>query len=1096
MKKLSNKNRSKKSVLKFDLKMKLTTLFFILTLIGLHAKNGYSQKAKVTINVENATIRQVIDNIETSTKFKFIYKTKSVDLERKVSLKAKKQNVKIILSTLFNGTNTTYKLQGTQIILRARTTKAKPVQKQNSKQNQDLLKVTGIVLDNNGQPLPGANILEKLTNNGTLTNFDGEYSINVSSTNATLVISYVGFETKEISVDNQKKIDITLSPDTQSLDAVVVVGYGVQRRSDITGAVSSIATERLEEKPNNNFAQALQGSVAGVNIVSNSAGAEGNDVSILIRGRNSITANNQPLIVLDDVPFNGSISEINTADIASIEILKDASSAAIYGARGSNGVILITSKKGKLGKPRVSYDGFSGIQTLSNAPDYLTGAEFYDYKNTREPGTITDSEQAIFDAGEGVDWFDLTTRTGFKQQHTLSFSGRNENLNYYLSGTYLDVTGVAVNDDFSRISTRMNIEAKIGEWFTIGTKTQLAMADRGGVEADFEIVGQTNPLTTAFEENGDLTIYPWPEDVFFGNPLQSTLAINRDKNYSIFSNNYVIIDFPFPGLQYKLNTGVEYSGRDIATYYYGQNTKIGLEARGRADTQNRLRTNHLVENILSYNKTFGRHNIFATALYSYQNTVDDRRRLVATGFPNDVRTYYQANQADLLVPSNSYAETTLISGLLRLNYGYDDRYLVTLTTRRDGFSGFGEDNKYGNFPSVAVAWNISNEAFLRQNNTVNSLKLRFSYGENGNQAINAYETLSKLTDFRRGYLEGETTVPGYAPESLANSILGWESTTSANIGLDYGLFNNRITGSLEFYESNTERLLLNRQISPVAGVITVDRVDNRSIILQNIGKTRNKGFEFSINANVIQKRDFKWNINANVSYIKNEIRELYGDGNDDILNQWFIGQPIRVNYAYQFDGIFQEGDDIANSAQPDAQPGYPKIVDQNGDGNIDADNDRVVIGQRDPDFLTGLNMLFSYKNFSLDIFSYSAHGFTKYQSLLRDQVQSGVRLNTIRKNWWTPENPTNEYWANDVDANPRGVRIYEDGSFWRLRDVTLSYNLPRNFLDDIGLNSFTLYFTGRNLATITSYTGLDPELSDDREIPLQKEFIFGLNFGF
>ncbi len=907
--------------------------------------------------------------------------------------------------------------------------------------------------------IPGVNIIIKGTTNGTTTDIEGNYNLEVQS-DAVLVFSSVGFVSEEAPVGNRSIIDLVMTPDITALDEIVVVGYGTQKKSDITGSVASLSNERLEMVPNTNIAQALQGAIPGVSIVSNSAGAEGNDMAILIRGRNSITASNSPLIVMDGMPYSGSISEINPTDVESIEVLKDASASAIYGSRGANGVILITSKQGKSGKPKINYDGFYGIQKIASLPDFLTPSEFYEFKNTREEGSMTDSEEALFQSGGGTDWLDVTTQNGHKQQHTLSVSGGAENIKYYLSGSYLDVEGVAVNDLFKRYSSRFNLEADITNWLTIGTNTQLSLSDRSGIPSSWSggVDGAfwMNPLSTSHDENGDLTIYPWPEEVYWGNPLAPTLAASSDKTYKIFSNNFVSIDFPFaPGLSYKLNTGIEYANRARANYY-GRDTKSGLEDQGNADTRNSVGTNLIVENIVNYTREFGKHNIFVTGLYSYQNDEFTEHRLESQGFPNDVLTWYQANVGNLIEPSYRYDEYTIISSMLRVNYGYDSRYLLTLTARRDGFSGFGSDTKWGNFPSVALGWNITNEAFMANASVASTLKLRLSYGKNGNQAVGAYETLARLSE--RSYLDGSTTAPGYVPSKLGNPLLGWESTSSFNVGVDYGFLGDRIQGSIDMYQSSTDALLLDREISPVHGITEVT---------QNIGETKNTGLEFALMANVINKGDFSWDISGNFSYMKNEIVDLYGDGLDDVLNNWFIGEPIRVNYQYEFDGVYQEGDDFENAPLPNVEAGHAKIVDQNLDTLIDADNDKIIIGQRDPKFIAGLNMTFKYKSFSLNIFSHSAHGMTRYNSLKRDDVWGDVRRNTTQKNWWTPENPSNEYWANNIDANPRGVRIYENASFWRLKDVTLSYDLPVGVLDKMGFDRFRLYFTGRNLLTVT-----------------------------
>jgi len=956
------------------------------------------------------------------------------------------------------------------------------------------VRITGTVTSSDdSSPLPGVNVVVQGTTTGTITDLDGEYELSVPE-GGTLVFSYIGYVTQAIQLSGQTNIDLVLQLDIQALDEIVVVGYGTQKKSDITGSVASVPDERLQQVPAVNTAQILQGSVPGLTVITNTAGAEQNDMSVLVRGRNSIEASNTPLVILDGIPYNGSVSEVIPTDIESIEILKDASAAAIYGSRGSNGVILITTKKGKTGKPTINYNGYFSLQKIANMPDYLSGSEFYDYKNEREPGSITDSEEALYQSGDYTDWIDATTQTGYKQQHSISISGGTDRVNYYVSGTFLDVKGVAVNDLFKRYSTRINVEAKVTKWLTIGTNTQLSLTDRAGFTASWD-GGQDgafymNPLTQGFNDDGSPTIYPWPEDNYWGNPLQPTLADSKDNAYRAMTNNYLIVDLPFvPGLQYRLNTGIEYGHRE-RNEYYGRNTKWGFESQGEADTRNQVDNNYVVENILSYTRDIGVHNIFLTGLYSFQSDVYEEHRIESFGFPNDVLTWYQANVGNLVEPSADYEKQNLISQMLRANYSFDSRYLVTLTGRRDGYSGFGDNRKWGFFPSVALGWNIGNEGFFSGVSFINQLKLRASYGQNGNQAVGPYETLARLSE--RSYLDGTLTAPGYRPTELGNPDLGWETSTTFNAGIDFAILASKVSGSLEVYNTDTEDLLLDRQISSVHGITS---------ITQNIGQTNNKGLELGVFAYPVSKTNFKWNISGTFSYNKNKIVSLYGnldeDGNelDDILNRWFIGEPIRVNYSRVIDGTWQQGDDIVNSPQPTAEPGFARVRDANGDMKID-DEDRIILGQRDPKTLYSLTNVLTYKDFTLTIFMYGVTGVTKQNTLKVDDVWGEVRRNTTKKNWWTPENPTNEYYANHIDAKTEGGNYYENASFFRVKDVSLAYDLPVNFQQKVGFSRFRVYIAARNLMTITEYGGMDPELDSQRDIPLEREYLIGLILGF
>jgi TonB-linked SusC/RagA family outer membrane protein len=966
--------------------------------------------------------------------------------------------------------------------------------------------ITGTVTDEDRAPLPGATVQVKGAVQGTTTNADGKYSVDVNSTNDILVFSFVGFITQEIPVQNQTVINAALSPDILGLQEVIVVGYGTQKRSDITGTVASLPKERLEMAPNLNIAQAIQGSVAGVMIQNTSAGAQP-DQTILVRGRNSITANNDPLIIVDGIPYGGQVTDINPNDVQSIEVLKDASAAAIYGSRGANGVILITTKEGIVGKTSFSYEGKYSISDVTKVNRMLTGPEFYDFKMTRNAAAMTLSEEQVYQDGTWTDWTKLATRMGQTQEHNLSVSGGFNNTKYYIGGGITDIKGVAKNDDFRRLTSRINVETKLTDWLSVGTRTQLSFDDASGAEANFEVSLETNPLGLAYDEYGNYTIFPWPDNIIVGNPLGPLLYDDLNKSYQILTNNYVAIDVPFiQGLSYRLNTGVRMRFTDRAQYR-GRDTQSGLADLGRASISNSVSSSTVIENILSYTREFGDHTIFATALYSYEGNNGKTNSLNATKFPNDFLSWYAAAQATNVMPSNSFSESALVSQMLRLNYSFASRYLVTLTVRRDGFSGFGEDTKWGTFPSVALGWNLANEGFFPLKNLFNELKLRGSYGLNGNQAIGAYESLSQFIVANN--IAGSETVIGYKPAKMGVANLGWESSATMNLGLDFGLFENRISGNINWYLTNTSDLLLDRSISVIHGITPNTHLPSwvHPAVTENIGKTRNTGVELVINSRNIVRSKFQWSTTGNLSFNKNEIVSLYGvlDENgkevDDISNGWFIGQPIRVNYDYVWDGVWQL-DEVAEAATYGSQPGYVKLKDIDGNGVLDA-NDRQIIGQVDPKLLWGLTNTFSYSNFTLSIFMHGVSGSTVENYLMNDNVQGAeVRYNTLKKNWWTPTNPTNDWVMNaELANNMSGFSgtIYEKPDFVRIKDVSLSYDLPKSMISKIGLSRLRFYVTGRNLVTFTKWTGMDPDLVDEdsqQDIPMQKEYVFGLSLGF
>ena len=965
--------------------------------------------------------------------------------------------------------------------------------------------ITGTVTDETGAPLPGATVQVKGTTEGTTTGVDGKYSLDVSSRAVTLVFSFIGYIAQEVPVQNRSVVDVILKAEITGLDEVVVVGYGTQKKSDITGTVASLPKERLEMAPNLNITQAIMGAVPGVIIQTSSAGADP-DLSIMIRGRSSISADNSPLIIVDGIPYAGSMSDINPKDINSVEILKDASAAAIYGSRGSNGVILISTKEGVTGKTVFSYDGKYGVSQFIKKYDFLDGPEFYDFKMTRDPAYIYQTETDNLAEGVSTDWFSLALRRGQSQEHNVSVSGGFNDTKFYIGAGLTDIKGVARGDNFRRVTTRLNIETKLFDWLAVGTRTQLNYDDASGREVSWYGAMIANPLGKPYDENGNYLIYPIPENITITNPLTNLAYDDLDKSYQILSNNYLNVDVPFiKGLTYRLNTGVRTRFTDAARYG-GVNTYNGFRSQGESSSSNSLSSNVVLENIFNYNRTLGNHTIFLTGLYSYETNTSKSNSLSAEQFPNDFLSWYGVSQAALVSPSTSYRNSALISQMFRANYSYNSRYLATFTIRRDGFSGFGEDTKWGIFPSFALGWNISNENFFPLKNVFNTLKLRTSYGLNGNQAISPYSSLPKFTV--ASIMSGTEAQVGYKPMVLGVANLGWESAKTFNIGLDFGLFKDRVTGTIDWYKKNTFDLLLNRSISVIHG-LTESTTDDwiHPAVTQNIGQTQNTGFEFSINSRNVVRQKFQWLTNGNFSFNKNKITSLYGikdpatgKENDDISNGWFIGQPVRVIYDYVWDGIWQLGDEEA-AAVYGSQPGFVKLKDLNNDGKLD-DKDRQIIGQLDPKILWGLTNTLIYGNFSVSFFFHGVTGITAHNDRMNDSVQEDLRYNTIKKNWWTPENPSTDWYMNRKMADQmsgHGATLYESANFIRLKDVSIAYDLPKDAINKIGLSNVKVYVSGRNLLTFTNWSGLDPELVEQgaqRNIPMQKEFIFGLNFGF
>lgn len=977
-------------------------------------------------------------------------------------------------------------------------------------------KINGIVTDVNREPLIGVTIQLKGTNRFSVSNSDGKFSIEAAASQ-TLVFSSIGFLEKDVFVGDNLQLDVVLESATRQLNEVVVVGYGTQRKSDLTGAVASLNMKVLDQRPTTNIVSALQGSVPGLNISITGSSADGSASVTRIRGAKSITADARPLIVLDGVPFDGAFAELNPNDIQSLEILKDASSAAIYGARGANGVILITTKKGAEGKVSVNYDGFLSFDEAINIPQMMDGATYWKYKiealkaaNTTTPtaenpepwlGTITPTEQRMHDEGKSTDWIKAATQKGFKQQHNLSFSGGTKGTRYFVSYNHSNVKGVALNDKFTRDNFRVNFSQSFTSWLKLSSNTQVGRYVRDGWPPEFARAFRMIPLAEPYDSAGNIRLSAWENSsvAFAKNPLSAINEKNSDITTKIISNNAVDISIPYiPGLSYKLNTGYTYQANNYKNYQ-GRNTYEGAQANGVLNTSNTETNDWLIENILSYQRDFGKHRLFLTGLYSAQNKVIENNSVTGRDFPNDVMYYYQVSKAGTLSGTASYTKVTHESQMFRSNYSFDNRYLLTATARRDGYSAFGEDSKFGIFPSIAAGWNISNENFFKNTgiaDVVTNLKYRLSYGKNGNEAVNAYVTLPSLSTFN--YLSDDhKALYGFYPSQLASPNLGWETTRSLNTGIDFEILRGRVSGSVDAYWSDTYDLLLSRTIPSINGTNT---------ITENIGKTANAGYDIQINVNAVKTTDFSWASTVNYSHYNTKIEDVgiydaNGKPIDDVGSRWFIGQPININYDYVFNGIWQILDPANPNGLQDPNyrysiPGNVKYKDIDGVNDITT-ADRQVIGRTIPDFTASWLNTFTYRNFLLSFFLNAVKGITARNELLNENDMS-YQQNQMVKEFWTPENPINTYPRNDLNGsvNPLKSGYYRKTDFLRLQDITFSYQLPQVLLSALHIQRLSVYANAKNIVTWTSWQGLDPEfIGNQLAAPQTRSFIIGVKLG-
>ena len=962
-----------------------------------------------------------------------------------------------------------------------------------------------VISEEDNLGIPGVNVVVKGTHTGTVTDIDGDYQLEVPGIDAVLVFSSIGYQGQEVEIGNQEVINITLEPEMTALGEVVVVGYGMQRKSDLTGSVVSIASEQLNAVPTSNIAEMLRGKAAGVQVNLGNA-RPGGESNILIRGRNSLSGGNSPLFIVDGAPTDN-INDLNPNDIQSMEVLKDASAQSIYGARASNGVIIITSKRGQAGKTVVSYNGYAGVQSLWKKFEVFDGDGL---ANMRREAFRADNQQGEFDSDEivfdnvmlrvlesrnFVDWEDFVIRDAAMQQHDISVRGGNERTRFSTSAGYFNQEGMIPTSGFERGNLRINVDHNVNDKLTLGTSTYLSRSSER-IETGLLTTLIIPPLAEPFDENGELQLIV-TEDEVYTNPLFNLYESdnNRKTNRAILNlfADYEILE----GLNYRLNTNINYRNRTDGAYQSTRH-RFGQSYGGQADLASQERFEYLIENILTYNKNFDRGDQMDITLMQSVNEINYEQFSVRTRDIGDDLLGYDgiANGAILFPPGRSAYRRALASYMVRGRYNLKDRYLFTLTGRVDGSSVFGGQEKYGFFPSAAFGWKIQEEPFFDVP-SISELKLRTSYGVIGNEGISPYQTLARTQSY--GYYFGNNeSIVGFLPgvNDFPNEGLRWESSATYNLGLDFGLFQNIISGTVEYYVTRTSDLLVQKAVPSVTGFQRV---------WDNLGRTENRGIEAAVTAFLIDKDDIRWSVDANVSANRNQILEIFGeldeDGNpvDDIGNNWFIGKPINVYYDYLWDGIWQLNENIGESHQPDALPGHPKVKDLNGDGQISAEHDRAVIN-RDPTWFGSLSSGLFYKGFEVNAELFVRQGGLRRNPYLYDFESGGSmvgRLNGIKRDYWTPENPTNEAFRPTAVGTMRyrSATAYQDASYMRLRTLTLAYNLPDAMLSRWGFSRARVYTTATNLWTKADFQSFSPE-ADPGSYPEPKVFRLGVELSF
>lgn len=1066
--------------------MRMTTFFFLACAFSSYAGNVNSQNARVNINKSNAPLDEIFDDIESQTDYLFIYNNQ-VNVNNKVSIKAKGQPVSKVLDDLFGDSDIAYAMEGTHIILSKQN---EPVVQQQTKT------ITGTIVDNDGEPIVGANVLEKGTTNGTITDLDGRFTLQIAL-QATLKISYIGYNATEVPVGSQSTIRIELTEDSQALDEVVVVGYGAVRKADLAGSVSILDGKSFKDQPITQVSDAFQGRMSGVQVESSSV--PGGAVKIRVRGSSSINRSNDPLYVVDGVVRESGLTGINSDDIQSIQVLKDASSTAIYGSRGSNGVVLITTKTGTANQRIITFDAQLSTASVYKKYDVLSPLESATaYREIKNPNAFTEDEMNSYKNGTGgIDWQDEIFRTGITQNYKVAISNGNKDAQYYLSANYMGQEGVIDYSSNKRYQVRANITSDLTKWLHVAADINASHNVQKGSSFD---AGKSNPLWIGlnysptiemFDDKGNYTRDPY--NAIASNP-KGIIALEGNENIRDVVNARVDLRFNIlPGLTFTTTNGVDYYDQKG----YSFNTKK-VETKSSMGNNDTYRMMIQSSNNITYTGKWNKHSLTATGVYEVTSTEGRKMNINGTNLLTESVGWWDVNMATSHTFGNEYYQWALMSGVGRVMYNYDDRYLVTGTIRADGSSKF-TNKKWGYFPSGAIAWSLGNEEFMKEQHLFQDVKIRASYGVVGNQALDPYETLGLMsqTSYSFGGLNNYT---GYWSDAIATPDLTWEKTRQLDFGIDFSMLNRRLSASVDYFYKKTVDGLLRKQIP---------NYDGGGTYWANAGEISNKGVDISITAHAIQTNDFNWTTTINATYLKNEVLSLAGDeflygapaahGMVEEVTIIKPGHPIGSFYGYVWEGLDEKGNNI--------------YKDSNGSGGIDA-GDREIIGKSTPDFTIGWNNQFSWKNWDLNLFFNGSFGAKKL-NLTRFTMASMVgdsRFVTLRDAYvkgFDKVGAGAEYASLLSTSNsfqPASTQWLESADYVRLENISLSYNLAKavtKFAD------IRLTLSCQNLFTISSYKGLDPASSafsgenvdinsgiDIGAYPTPRTFTFGVRMNF
>lgn len=1074
----------------------LIIMKLILFLIVVFSVQSYANALAqtVSLNRKEAGIKDVFREIKKQTGYTIICDAAILKKSDPVTVSLKNVPLQNALNAILSDQGLTYIVDGTSIVVRAAEEKRVKAVAPSivTKQQQ----VAGAVTDGEGMPLLGVSITVKGTNIATATNEKGQYTIQAQRGDV-LIFSSLGYANKEVTV-NSAMVNVVLESEDSSLDEVVVVGYGTQRKSDVTGAIGSVSSETIARAATPSAAGALQGQVPGV-VITKNAGKPGGSFNMNIRGVSSIGGSNSPLLVIDGVPSSAGLEDLNPTDIEKIDVLKDASATAIYGSRGAKGVVIVTTKRGKSGNTAIAYDAYIGSRRPSNLPEMFDGEEYVQFRTEMfkaQGRDITRANSAFFtteqweriDAGSFTDWPALILKNGLQMNHNISASGGDDKTQFSIGAGLLEEEGNVAPENFQRYSVRGNIDREINEKWKTGLNMYLAqnLRDIGSSEA-LRSSYRLPPIAGGpYDANGERVFRVYGTDAVTNPMFDQENEIRRARSFRAFGNLYLQVK-PIAELTLKSTISPSYYARRSG-HYFGPFSKERLG--GTLPTQGNNATSEeftwVLDNQAIYETQIDAHKLTATVVQSMQKDRTESNMITSEGLPYKSLWFNLATGPSVREYGSGFTQSTLVSFMGRVNYSFDDRYLLTATGRWDGSSRLAEGNKWGFFPSASFAWRISKEDFMADVAAIQDLKMRVSYGVSGNDRISPYSTQAALG--QSYYDFGGNAAPGYAPNQLPNKNLSWERTKEVNVGLDFSFLQGRITGSLDVYDRKIDNILLERLLPAPSGWES---------ILDNIGKLKNSGVEVGLSTINVRNGKFTWRTDFVFDKNKNEILELSGGKRDDIGNRLFIGKSAQVNYDYVFDGIWQI-DEKEEAAVYNQTPGQVRVKDLDNNGVINA-NDREIIGERLPSWTGSFGNTFKYGNVDLYVLVYTRQGEQFNSSFDATLMNYNSPYNQVRVDYWTADNPSQTHFQPGNPGPYAGIMNYRTVSFVRVGNITLGYQLPKSLTNKIGVHNLRVYATATNPFTFSEYEGFDPEWPSQNSYGTaigSASYLFGVNLSF